>query len=126
MINGTEITQKFSLIANPPEPEIIDDDILPDIPIKPKGNKYKIAVMGATGVGKTIFLGSYFNLVTVSGEGEYSIDPSSQKSARKITDLIHQLFREKKIVIGTSERVDFSFSVNKKNMNIELFDLNNS
>ena len=88
-----------------------------------KNNKYKIAIMGATRVGKTIFLGSYFNMVTRLALGKYSIEASKQSSAKRIAALVNQLFDEKKIGPGNSERVDFSFAVSTLNMDIELYDV---
>lgn len=85
--------------------------------------KYKIAVMGATGVGKTIFFGSYFNLVTHLGKGNRPIVVKSQSSVNRITELITQLFQKHEVVQGTSERVDFSFSVDSLGMDVELFDV---
>ena len=85
--------------------------------------KYKIAVMGATGVGKTIFFGSYFNLVTNLGRGSRPIMVKSQSSVNRIAELIKQLFEKHEVVQGTSERVDFSFSVDSLGMDVELFDI---
>ena len=85
--------------------------------------KYKIAVMGATGVGKTVFFGSYFNLVTNLGRGTRPIMVKSQSSVNRITELITQLFKKHEVVQGTSERVDFSFSVDSLGMDVELFDI---
>ena len=85
--------------------------------------KYKIAVMGATGVGKTVFFGSYFNLVTNLGKGSRPIMVKSQSSVNRITELITQLFQKHEVVQGTSERVDFSFSVDSLGMDVELFDI---
>ena len=85
--------------------------------------KYKIAVMGATGVGKTVFFGSYFNLVTNLGRGSRPIMVKSQSSVNRITELITQLFQKHEVVQGTSERGDFSFSVDSLGMDVELFDI---
>ena len=85
--------------------------------------KYKIAVMGATGVGKTVFFGSYFNLVTTLGKGTRPIMVKSQSSVNRIAELITQLFEKHEVVQGTSERVDFSFSVDSLGMDVELFDI---
>lgn len=85
--------------------------------------KYKIAVMGATGVGKTVFFGSYFNLVTTLGKGSRPIMVKSQSSVNRIAELITQLFEKHEVVQGTSERVDFSFSVDSLGMDVELFDI---
>ena len=87
--------------------------------------KYKIAVMGASGVGKTVFFASYFHQVTDIGVGKehYQIAIKSQETDDKVTEIITQLFQNRTVVKGTDVRVDFSFSVPKLDMDIELFDL---
>lgn len=85
--------------------------------------KYKIAVMGESNVGKTVFFGSYFHQATDLGKSKYTVAIKSQDSDDKITEIIKQLFIERKIVPGTDVRVDFSFSVDKLGMDIELVDL---
>lgn len=82
--------------------------------------KYKVAILGAPGAGKTVFLGSYFNLVTNLGQGK----PISFKmaAASKEADLvIETLFKkqvpaQKKIEVG-----DIKFSVDSFSMDLELF-----
>ncbi len=125
LITGEGITQRKSLDSVEPTPQKTSTE-----PIKLKrqhktGSKYKIALMGASGVGKTVFLGSYFKLVYEDAKGQHSIDIKAQESINRITGLIHKLFVDKERVIGTSERVDFSFSVNDEDvkMDIELFDV---
>ena len=82
--------------------------------------KYKIAIMGATGIGKTVFLGSYFNMVfNVAVEGGQQRRPISvkqQKSVDRIAEIIATLFERRKAVQGTAERTDFSFCVDSLNM----------
>ena len=87
--------------------------------------KYKIAVMGASGVGKTVFFASYFHQVTDIGVGKEhcQIAIKSQETDDKVTEIITQLFQNRTVVKGTDVRVDFSFSVPKLDMDIELFDL---
>ena len=125
LITGEAITQRRSLDGTDENP----DDILikpKELPIKPKKpNEYKIAVMGAQGVGKTVFLGSYFKLAYDDGKGYYTVDIHSQDAANRVHNLIRILFNEKRRVAGTSQRTDFSFSVNDKKakMDIELFDV---
>ena len=89
--------------------------------------KYKIAIMGATGVGKTVFLGSYFNMVfNVAVEGGQQRRPISvkqQKSVDRIAEIIATLFERRKAVQGTAERTDFSFCVDSLNMDVTLFDV---
>lgn len=85
--------------------------------------KYKIAVMGESNVGKTVFFGSYFHQVTDLSRGKYPVAIKSQASDDKITEIISQLFDKKQVVAGTDVRVDFSFSVDSLGMDIELADL---
>ena len=85
--------------------------------------KYKIAVMGESNVGKTVFFGSYFHQVTDLSKGKYPVAIKSQSSDDKITEIITQLFDKKQVVAGTDVRVDFSFSVDSLGMDIELADL---
>lgn len=85
--------------------------------------KYKIAVMGESNVGKTVFFGSYFHQVTDLSRGKYPVAIKSQASDDKITEIITQLFDKKQVVAGTDVRVDFSFSVDSLGMDIELADL---
>lgn len=79
--------------------------------------------MGESNVGKTVFFGSYFHQATDLGRSKYTVAIKSQDSDDKITEIIKQLFIERKIVPGTDVRVDFSFSVDKLGMDIELVDL---
>ena len=85
--------------------------------------KYKIAVMGESNVGKTVFFGSYFHQVTDLSKGKYPVAIKSQASDDKITEIITQLFDKRQVVAGTDVRVDFSFSVDSLGMDIELADL---
>ncbi len=85
--------------------------------------KYKIAVMGESNVGKTVFFGSYFHQITDLSRGKYPVAIKSQSSDDKITEIITQLFDKKQVVAGTDVRVDFSFSVDSLAMDIELADL---
>ena len=91
---------------------------------KTNSHDYKIAIMGATGVGKTIFLGSYFYLAAIEATAKYTIEPSSQIVAKRMKDLSVKLVKDKIIEMGTSVRVNFSFSVaSLNNMNVELYDI---
>ena len=85
--------------------------------------KYKIAVMGESNSGKTVFFGSYFHQATDLGRAKYPVAIKSQNSDQKITQIIKQLFVERKPVPGSDKRVDFSFSVDALEMDIELSDL---
>lgn len=85
--------------------------------------KYKIAVMGESNVGKTVFFGSYFHQATDLGRSKYTVAIKSQDSDDKITEIITQLFEKRQVVAGTDVRVDFSFSVDALGMDIVLSDL---
>ncbi|MBQ8691677.1 MAG: hypothetical protein IJ520_00840 [Synergistaceae bacterium] len=92
--------------------------------------KFKISVMGASGVGKTVFFASYFHLLTnvgVStlndGKKHYSITIKSQKTDDKITEIVTPLFEKGVVPQGTDVRVDFSFFVPSLDMDVELIDL---
>lgn len=122
LINGDGITQRIPLIKpEPVEPEEKPQD-KPKPPIKKKDGVYKIAIMGASGAGKTIFLGSYFHLAS-EGKVRYTIAPISQESVDRMKELHQTLFVRKEPVIGTSERVNMSFSISEPEMEIELYDL---
>ena len=84
--------------------------------------KYKIAIMGETKVGKTVFLASYF-YQAFSGRVKYPVIIKNQKTDDEIRRIINRLFSEHKKVEGTQERIDFSFSIDSLGMDIELFDL---
>ena len=87
--------------------------------------KYKIAVIGETKVGKTVFFASYFYQVR-SGKGKYPVIIKNQASDDSITNIINRLFNEHKTVGGTEERIDYSFSIDSLGMDIELFDIQGS
>lgn len=85
--------------------------------------KYKIAVMGESNVGKTVFFASYFHQATDMGRAKYTVAIKSQESDDRITEIIKQLFEKRQVVAGTDVRADFSFSVDSLGMDIELADL---
>ena len=126
LINGEGITKHIPLIK--PEPV---EPVKPVDPVDKKnkkkepkqGNKYKIALLGASGVGKTVFLGSYFNLVSLNAKGKYSIEAKTQKAVQRITDLVKMLIRDKRKPLPNSERIDFSFYVSKLDMDVEMQDI---
>ncbi len=84
--------------------------------------KFKLAIMGATHVGKTVFLASYFHLVEL-GKGKYAISPKPVAVA-EISRITKTLFEEGRVVSGTVERKDLSFSVGRNlNIDVELHDI---
>ena len=85
--------------------------------------KYKLALMGAHGVGKTVFLGSYFYITTQRGEGNVSVSIIKQHSVDVIGKIISKIFQEHSVVEGTVERIDLSFDVPKLGMDVEFFDV---
>ena len=85
--------------------------------------KYKIAVMGESNVGKTVFFASYFHQVTDMNRCKYHVAIKSQDADDKITEIITQLFEKHQVAAGTDVRVDFSFSVDSLGIDVELMDL---
>ena len=90
--------------------------------------KYRIAIVGATGVGKTVFLGSYFNMMLFNvafegGQQRRPISVKEQASVDKISEIIATLFEQRKLVLGTAERMDFRFCVDSLDMDVTLFDV---
>lgn len=99
--------------------------VLPEPPIKPvkpkSDGKYTLAIMGATGAGKTVFLLSYFHLSMQLGRGKHTISISSEETVRKITSDIDSLINKGKPPMGTSIYDDMSFTAS--DMNIDLLDV---
>lgn len=98
---------------------------------------YKLAIMGASGVGKTVFLGSYFYANERGMGKKYHIAPLNEKlaaapgqtespdeqelnSVQVVNELINILFKGTQI--GTHKRVDMSMTVGDR-MKVRLFDL---
>ena len=125
LITGEGITNRIKLVDNTnlSEPQKQPPIQPKKTGKKPNSNDYKIAIMGATGVGKTIFLGSYFYLAAIEATAKYNIEPLSQEVAKRMKNLSTKLIKDKIIEIGTSERVNFSFAVDTLKMNVELYDI---
>lgn len=85
--------------------------------------KYKLAVMGATAVGKTVFFASYFYLTTQLGKGEYPVSIKNSGSVKEIGRIIRKLFEEHSIPEGTATRTDVSFDVDLLDMEVEFYDV---
>ena len=95
--------------------------------------KYKIAIMGAQGVGKTVFLVSYFhsvfNIVREERKDQKQvlspipITPKSQEIVKNIDDLFKILIEKGEVPQGTADWTDFSFCVDSMNMDVTLFDV---
>ena len=100
--------------------------------------KYRIAIMGATGVGRTVFLCSYFKMAfSAAVKGEPQRRPISVKSQNDgiVDKFITFLFERPKPVpwiitrrmdfsfYEDSLNTDFSFCVDSLDMDITLFDV---
>ncbi len=83
--------------------------------------KYTIAVMGASGVGKTFFWASYFNSVIIKGESDNV--PTITGNYEHIKRLIRTIFGKHEKVPGDDRITDISFKLDSKNMEIDLKDL---
>ena len=84
------------------------------------GEKYTVAVMGAVGVGKTVFLGSYFHMTKNLGMGKHSVFANNQDSWIKVNTMLDTLFVKKEPVAETSRHNDLGFSVSDLMMAVDL------
>ena len=84
------------------------------------GEKYTVAVMGAEGVGKTVFLGSYFHMTKNLGMGKHSVFENNQDSWFKVKTMLDTLFVKKEPVSETSRHNDLGFSVPDLMMEVDL------
>ncbi|NLK20462.1 MAG: GTPase domain-containing protein, partial [Synergistaceae bacterium] len=82
--------------------------------------KYKVAFFGAPGAGKTVFLGSYFNLVTNLGQGR-PVSFKSAAAARATDRIIETLFKRQVPVQNKLNAGEVSYSVDSFNMDVQLF-----
>ena len=69
--------------------------------------QYRIALMGASGAGKTVFLGSYFHLVTNLGQGR-SVSLNTPEAAHEAGRIIQTLFRQQ-VPVKEKARKNSSF-----------------
>lgn len=83
----------------------------------------KLAIMGASGVGKSVFLTSYFKYVTWDGEGKFAVSMADAHSIDHVNDLIRTLFVKKRPLSGTDKRYQMSFKVGQYNRIIALHDI---
>ena len=93
----------------------------PPMPDKPD-KTYTLAIMGATGAGKTVFLLSYFYSVMQLGKGRHSIAINDTQAMRTLNSDINKLINEGIPPIGTSQYNDMSFTISG-NMNVDLLDV---
>ena len=83
----------------------------------------KLAIMGATGVGKSVFLASYFKYATQDGEGALAVSIADQESIDYVSEMIQALFFEQKPITGTDKRYNMSFHVGQLDCSISLQDI---
>lgn len=83
----------------------------------------KLAIMGASGVGKSVFLASYFNCATNRNEGNLTIRFADSESIDHVSEMIQTLFIEHKPISGTDKRYNMSFHVTNPNCLISLHDI---
>ncbi|HPJ27003.1 MAG TPA: GTPase domain-containing protein [Synergistaceae bacterium] len=89
-----------------------------------RSKKCKLALMGAHGVGKTIFFGSYFYQTTQLGRGCCSISVKKSQSMDAIAQIMKKLFQEHTVVTGTVERIDLSFEASPPlGLDVEFYDV---
>ncbi|MBL3538479.1 hypothetical protein [Aminivibrio sp.] len=72
--------------------------------------KYRIAIMGASGAGKTVFLGSYFNLVTNLGHGK-PVSLNTPEADGEVGRIIRTLFKQQVPVKEKAKKDLISYSV---------------
>ncbi len=83
--------------------------------------KYTIAVMGASAVGKTFFWASYFYSTIRNGESENV--PAITGNLKHIEKLIDKIYVDHEKVMGDEKATDISFILDSKNMEIDLQDI---
>lgn len=82
--------------------------------------KFKVAILGAPGVGKTVFLGSYFNIVTNLRQGK-PVTFKTASASREAGRIIETLFKRQVPVEKKIDPEAVPFSVDSLNMDLELF-----
>jgi len=87
--------------------------------------KYRIAVMGAYGVGKTTFLGSYFNLVINKGEG-VPVSLNTPEMVDQVARITGTLFKKKVPVTEKAVIENMAFSIETLGMDVEFVDVASS
>ena len=83
--------------------------------------KYTVAVLGASGVGKTFFWASYFNSVINLGQSDNI--PTLTGDTEYIAKTIKTIFKDHKKVSGTEKDTVISFKLDSKKMDIDLINL---
>ena len=106
----------------PPDRKELPITNTPPIPPAKPSDKYTLAIMGATGAGKTVFLLSYFYSALQLGRGRHTIAVSDEATMQTLTRDIDSLINRGILPIGTSQYNDMSFTVSNS-MNVDLFDV---
>lgn len=87
--------------------------------------KYRIAVMGAYGVGKTTFLGSYFNLVINKGEG-VPVSLNTPEMVDQVARITGTLFKKQVPVTEKAIIENMAYSIETLGMEVEFVDVASS
>ena len=87
--------------------------------------KYRIAVMGAYGVGKTTFLGSYFNLVINKGEG-VPVSLNTPEMVDQVARITGTLFKKQVPVTEKAMIENMAYSIETLGMDVEFVDVASS
>jgi GTPase SAR1 family protein len=88
--------------------------------------KKKIAIMGNTGAGKSVFLTSYFKYTTHDGKGRFSVTLTDSNSINNVSQMIQTLFVDNQPITGTDNRYELNFSARCQglpDMSFELHDI---
>ena len=126
LILGQQIADTVRDIKVKNEPPVREEPTIkkkypPVVPAKPS-DKYTLAIMGATGAGKTVFLLSYFYSTMQLGRGRHTITVSDEATMSTLTHDIDNLVNKGNPPVGTSQYNDMSFTVSSS-MDIDLFDV---
>ncbi len=84
--------------------------------------KYRIAIMGASGAGKTVFLSSYFNLVTNLGQGK-PISLNTPEASGEVGRIIRTLFKQQVPVKEKAKKDLIAYSVIPLDMDVSFIDV---
>lgn len=84
--------------------------------------KYRIAIMGASGAGKTVFLSSYFNLVTNLGQGK-PVSLNTPEASGEVGRIIRTLFKQQVPVKEKAKKDLIAYSVIPLDMDVSFIDV---
>ena len=91
-----------------------------------KYQDYKVVILGASGVGKSVFLGSYFYAdmhrddLPENVKMKYSLQQGERTDDETISTLINTLFEKR---VGTQDRIPLDFEVPELKMNVHIEDV---